>query len=309
MLIRMKSGDAHFLDYREKAPAAATANMYLDAKGNVVPGLSTLGYKSIGVPGTVAGLVYAQKHYGKLSLARVMAPAIRLATEGYVLSARRSEQPRPRPQRRQVPRLPPPLPARRQLLQDRRPLHPTRTRRHAQAHRRRSRDFYKGAMAAELAAAIQKGGGLITAADLAAYEVKDREPLIGSYRGYDIITAPPPSSGGIVLLEILNILSGYDLGKMGDRTPAASPPHHRSLPPRLHGPRRLPRRSRLRPHSVQQMIAPAYAAAWRKTIDPVAPSPSPRSSPRRLPASPAARAHTPRTSPADHPLLRRRRRR
>ncbi len=86
MLIRMKSGDAHFVDYREKAPAAATANMYLDAQGNVVPGLSTLGYKSIGVPGTVAGLVYAQKHYGKLSLTRDMAPAIKLASQGYILT-------------------------------------------------------------------------------------------------------------------------------------------------------------------------------------------------------------------------------
>src|SRR6202044_1627318 len=85
MLIRMKSGQAHFLDYREKAPAAATADMYLDAQKNVVPGLSTSGYKAIGVPGTVAGLVYAEKTYGKLTLAKVMAPAIRLATEGYIL--------------------------------------------------------------------------------------------------------------------------------------------------------------------------------------------------------------------------------
>src|ERR1700734_2469443 len=85
MLVRMHTGQAHFLDYREKAPAAATANMYLDAQGNIVPGLSTSGYKAIGVPGTVAGLVYAEKTYGKLGLAHVMAPAIKLATEGYAL--------------------------------------------------------------------------------------------------------------------------------------------------------------------------------------------------------------------------------
>src|SRR3984957_14212631 len=90
MLVRMKAADgkfgAHFLDYREKAPAAASADMYLDAHGNVVPGMSTSGYKAIGVPGTVAGLTYAEKTYGRLTLAQVMAPAIRLATEGYVLS-------------------------------------------------------------------------------------------------------------------------------------------------------------------------------------------------------------------------------
>src|SRR5262249_11888419 len=79
-------------------------------------------------------------------------------------------------------------------------------------------DFYHGEMARELAAAVQKGGGLITAEDLAAYEVKEREPIRGAYRGYDIISAPPPSSGGIALLEILNILEGYDLTKYGNRS-------------------------------------------------------------------------------------------
>jgi gamma-glutamyltranspeptidase/glutathione hydrolase len=134
--------------------------------------------------------------------------------------------------------------------------------------------FYKGSMAAEIAASVQKGGGLITSADLAGYEVKDRAPLYGSYRGYDIVTAPPPSSGGIVLLEILNILSGYDLAKMGDRTPQQvhliveafrraymdrndylGDPDFVSMP-------------------LKQMADPAYAAAWRSSIDPVKPSPS-----------------------------------
>ena len=86
MLIRDRHGKAHFLDYREKAPAAATRDMYLDAQGNVVPGMSLIGYKASGVPGSVAGLTYAQKHYGKLTLAQDMAPAIKLAAEGYVLS-------------------------------------------------------------------------------------------------------------------------------------------------------------------------------------------------------------------------------
>src|ERR1700719_2438400 len=86
MLIRMADGHAHFVDYREKAPAAATANMYLDAQGNVVEKASTVGYKAIAVPGSVAGMIYAEKQYGKLTLAQVMAPAITLARDGYPLA-------------------------------------------------------------------------------------------------------------------------------------------------------------------------------------------------------------------------------
>src|ERR1700731_4303001 len=86
MLIRMADGKTHFLDYREKAPAAATRDIYLDAQGNVIEGASEIGYKSIGVPGSVAGMVYAEQKYGKLTLNQVMAPAIRLAREGYALS-------------------------------------------------------------------------------------------------------------------------------------------------------------------------------------------------------------------------------
>src|SRR5271170_8518886 len=86
LLLRTASGETHFIDFREKAPAAATAGMYLDAQGNVVPGASEYGYKAIGVPGSVAGLVYAEKKYGKLPLPQVMAPAIRLARSGFVLT-------------------------------------------------------------------------------------------------------------------------------------------------------------------------------------------------------------------------------
>src|SRR5580693_4953736 len=86
MLVRMADGKTHFLDYREKAPATATRDMYLDAQGNVIPGASEIGYKSIGVPGSVAGMIYAEKNWGKLSLKQVMAPAIKLAREGYTLN-------------------------------------------------------------------------------------------------------------------------------------------------------------------------------------------------------------------------------
>ncbi len=274
MLIRTHAGDTHFVDYREQAPAAATADMYLDAQKNVVPGLSTSGYKSIGVPGTVAGLIYAEKTYGRLTLAKVMAPAIKLAREGYILS---DEEAHNIAAAKNLAA----FPDSRRLFQRDGNFYKTGDRfiqpELAQTLTRIAADpatFYTGTMAAELAASIQKGRGLITAADLAAYKVHDRAPLTGSYRGYDIITAPPPSSGGIVLLEILNILSGYDLGKMGDRTPQQvhliteafrraymdradylGDPDFVSMP-------------------LTQMANPAYAAAWRRSMDSAAPSPS-----------------------------------
>jgi len=297
MLIRMHTGDAHFVDYREQAPAAATANMYLDAHGNVIPGQSTLGYKAIGVPGTVAGLAYAQKHYGRLTLAQDMAPAIRLAREGYILSDEEAHNLAAAENLAA-------FPASRRLFQrdgnflksGDRFVQPEL----ARTLERIAADpatFYRGDMAAELAAFIQKGGGLITAADLAAYQVKDRAPLTGSYRGYDILTAPPPSSGGIVLLEVLNILSGYDLAHTGNRVVDILSKTMTNVTAYDMGP--MGDRTAVQVHliteafrrafmdradylgdpdftamPIAQMASPAYAAAWRKSIDPLKPSPS-----------------------------------
>ena len=208
MLIRDKHGKTHFLDYREKAPAAASRDMYLDAQGNVVPGMSLVGYKASGVPGSVAGLAYAQKHYGKLTLAQDMTPAIKLATDGYILSDAEARA----LQSKNLTR----FPVSAKIFQRdgdfyregdtfRQPeLAATLTRIAANPD-----DFYKGAMAHQIADFEKAGGGLITAEDLAAYQVKERTPIRGKYHGYDIITAPPPSSGGIVLVEILNILSNF----------------------------------------------------------------------------------------------------
>ncbi|MFT4111179.1 gamma-glutamyltransferase [Silvibacterium sp.] len=274
MLIRMHDGKAHFIDYREKAPAAATADMYLDAQKNIVPGASTVGYKAIGVPGTVAGLAYAEKTYGRLTLAQVIAPAIRLAREGFILAPEEAHS-------MSVARNLPKFPESRKLFQRNGNLYQAGERfvqpELAETLTRISKDpstFYTGSMATELAAEIQKGGGLITTADLAAYQVKERTPLYGKYRGYDILTSPPPSSGGIVLLESLNILSGFDLSKMGDRTPE-----------QVHYLVEAYRRAYMdrgdylgdpdfTTNPLHQMADPAYAAAWRKTIDPHAPSPS-----------------------------------
>ena len=282
MLIRMnegaEKGHAHFVDFREKAPAAATADMYLDAKGNVVPGLSTTGYKAIGVPGTVAGLTYAQKHFGRLTLKQDMAPAIRLAADGYTMSKAEAESFQSRKMTQ--------FPESRKIFQRdgdfykpgeifRQPDLAATLRGIAND----PGDFYHGKIAAELAKSILSHGGLITEADLAAYTVADREPLVGTYKAngttYDVITSPPPSSGGIVLLETLNILSGYDLRKYGgDRSPGQihliteafrraymdradylGDPDYNTIP-------------------LKQMESMKYAAAWRASILPDKPTPS-----------------------------------
>jgi gamma-glutamyltranspeptidase / glutathione hydrolase len=293
LLMRLANGESHFLDFRETAPAAASAGMYLDKSGNVIPDASIIGYRAIGVPGSVAGLVTAQKKWGKLSLREDMVPAIRLASKGFALSAEESKE----------------------LGEKNLALFP-------ETHRTFQRngdyfkagevfkqpdlartleriaanpdDFYHGAIARELAAAIQKGGGLITEKDLAAYQPKERTPLTGSYRGYQILAAPPPSSGGTALLEALNILEGYDLARLGDRAPA-------EMHLILEAYRRayLDRNEYLGdPDFVKAPIAAIidkkYATAWRSTIPPESATPNLRRPAGFLPpppTSPAASHH------------------
>ena len=267
MLVRMTDGKTHFIDYREKAPAAATADMYLDKQGNVIEGASEFGYKSIGVPGSVAGMVYAEQKYGKLTLKQVMAPAIRLAREGYVLSWGEARDMREDHYLGKFPE------SRRVFQRDGNYYHQGEIFRQPDLARTLERiaakpdDFYHGTLARELAAAMQKGGGLITADDLAHYQVKEREPIRGSYRGYEIISAPPPSSGGTVLIESLNILEGYDLAKMGNRS--AQSIHYTTEAFRRAFFDRAeflgdPDFSKI---PVAQLIDKKYGAAWRESID------------------------------------------
>ncbi len=274
LLLRNANGKTHFIDFRETAPAAATENMYLDAQGNIIKDASVVGYKSIGVPGTVAGLVYAEKQYGKLSIEKVIAPAIKLARDGFPLAYEDAQDLQEDEHLAQFPE------SKRIFLRDGNYYQPGELLKQPElAHtlERLAKDpdeFYHGAMARELAAAIRRGGGLVTVEDLAAYEVKEREPIRGSYRGYDIISAPPPSSGGVALIEILNVLEGFDLAKFGnrsgdaihleaeafrrafyDRTDFLGDPDFAKIP-------------------VAQLIDKKYAAAWRDSIDPNHATPS-----------------------------------
>jgi gamma-glutamyltranspeptidase / glutathione hydrolase len=268
MLIRMADGETHFVDFREKAPAAATPNMYLDSQGNVIEGASEIGYKAIAVPGSVAGLVYAEKHFGKLRLAQVMAPAIKLAQDGYTLSWEEAQSFAKEKHLGEIPE------SRRIFQRDGNYYKAGEIFQQPDLARTLERiasdpdDFYRGAMARELAASIQKGGGLITANDLANYEVKERAPVQGTYRGYDILSAPPPSSGGTALIEILNILEGYDLGKTGNRSAQSvhliAEAFRRAFYDRAEF-MADPDFSRI---PVAQLIDKRYGAAWRESIDP-----------------------------------------
>ena len=279
MLVRDgKTGAAHFLDFRERAPAAANSTMYQDAHGNVIPKLSTTGYKAIGVPGSVAGLVYAQQHYGRLTLAQDMAAAIQLATDGCILG---EEQARVLHYKNLTQ-----FPESARIFQRDGNFYSAgdtfkqpelaRTLSEISAH---PKSFYTGAIARKFAADMQTHGGLITEADLAAYRVMDRNPLLGSFTTngtqYDIITSPPPSSGGIVLLETLNMLAGKKLETVGpdrspeqihliteafrrafmDRADYLGDPDFNTLP-------------------LAAMASMAYGKAWGATIDPTKPTPS-----------------------------------
>jgi gamma-glutamyltranspeptidase/glutathione hydrolase len=268
MLIRLADGRTRFVDYREKAPAAATANMYLDAQGDVVEDASVVGYKAIGVPGSVAGMAYAEKEYGKLTLKQVMARAIELARNGYALTW---EEARDLREDKYLAK----FAASRRIFQRDGNYYQQgdifRQPELAHTLERIASDpdaFYHGAMARELAASIQKGGGLVTADDLARYEVKEREPIRGTYRGYEIISAPPPSSGGIALVEMLNILEGYDLAKAGDGSAAAIHLTVEAFRRAFYDRAEFLGDPDFSKIPVAQLIDKKYGAAWRESIDP-----------------------------------------
>jgi len=216
MMIRRANGETEVIDYRERAPISASRDMYLDKDGNVVKGASTVGYKAAGVPGTVAGMALAIQKHGKLKWADVVEPARRLAADGFTLDyyTARSIQGSEKllaqfPESKRIFLregklygegelfVQPDLAATLQRLKDQGP-----------------REFYEGKTAQLIAADSKANGGLITERDLKEYEPTVRKPLAGTYRGYEIVTMPPPSSGGTALLEMLNILEHYDIGDM-----------------------------------------------------------------------------------------------
>src|SRR5450755_4748387 len=223
MTIQLADGRKTFLDFRETAPLAATANMYLDSAGNVIKGASTKGHLAVGVPGSVAGLEYAREKYGTRSRGTLIAPAIGFAERGFVLDdgdialfTTANDDFKDDPATAAIfLNHGQPFKAGDRLVQ--KDLAKT-----LRLIAQRGPDaFYQGSIADAIAASSVAGKGIITKADLQQYKVRELAPVECDYRGYHIVSAPPPSSGGAVICEILNILEGYPLKDLGFRSAQA----------------------------------------------------------------------------------------
>jgi gamma-glutamyltranspeptidase/glutathione hydrolase len=217
MVLHLADGSDAVIDYREAAPAAAGSDVYQDADGEVIPGASTLGYRAAGVPGTVAGLALALEKYGTMDLARVIEPARRLAAEGFVVTPPFAESLQQSAAELAL------FPESKKIF-----LNEGRTWKTGQLFAQPDlaatlgriqvggRDaFYRGETAERIVAAMEAHDGLISADDLAGYAPVERKVLRGTYRGLEILTMPPPSSGGIALVQLLHMLEPHDLASMG----------------------------------------------------------------------------------------------
>jgi gamma-glutamyltranspeptidase/glutathione hydrolase len=282
MLIRMHDGRERFIDFREKAPLRATRTMYLDAHGNVVPGRSTKGWLAIGVPGTVMGLDRALAQFGTMPRSAVMSYAIRLAKDGYTFASGDeipfrgaaegysgaydfANQPNVRaiwePHGR--------LPRAGEVIEQ-----PLLARTLEAIAARGSAAFYHGPIARAVVAASAAHGGILTMRDFARYTVGESAPLRCDYHGYEIVSVPPPSSGGVTLCEILNIVAPYPFAAWGwhsvrethylieaERRAYADRNTYLGDPAFVNNP-------------VAQLMDPAYAARLRASIDPRRATPS-----------------------------------
>lgn len=224
MTIHLADGRDRFINFRETAPAAAAADMYLDGQGQVRPGESLYGYRAVGIPGTVAGLDLAAQRYGKLSREKLMAPAIRLARDGFILTRADTDILDTTVQRFKAD----PDAARIFLRPDGSALQPgdrlvqkDLARTLERISKQGPAAFYRGKIPQVIEAASRQNGGVISANDFASYQAEDLDPLKCTYRGYEFISAPPPSSGGVTLCETLNILEGYDMRKLGYHSAAS----------------------------------------------------------------------------------------
>ncbi|MBP1095486.1 gamma-glutamyltranspeptidase/glutathione hydrolase [Bradyrhizobium japonicum] len=217
MTIQLADGRKTFLDFRETAPKGATANMYLDKDGNVIKGLSTKGHLAVGVPGSVSGMEYAREKYGTMKRADLLAPAIQLAEQGFALDQgdidllrTATADFRDDPATAAI------------FLNNSQPfqvgerlMQPELAKTLREISSKGTDGFYKGWVGSAIVASSQAGKGLLTQDDLDGYKTRELAPVECDYRGYHVISAPPPSSGGVIICEILNILEGYPLKELG----------------------------------------------------------------------------------------------
>ncbi|MFZ3359987.1 MAG: gamma-glutamyltransferase [Xanthobacteraceae bacterium] len=271
MVIHRANGEDSAIDYRETAPAAIGAKSFLDAQGNADPQKSRDSALAIGVPGTVAGLALAEEKYGSghFTLADLIAPAIAMARDGVVLTDDLADGPLSIQTR--LARWPSSAkiflkPDGSALTAGDRMVQSDLAETLSAIARAGPSAFYQGPIAQKLAAAVQAAGGVMTVDDLKDYRAIERAPVRGSYRGYDIVSMPPPSSGGVELIEMLNILEGYDLAH-DDETQTlylmieAMKRAYADRALFLGDPDKVK-------NPVSRLIAKSYAAAWRATIDP-----------------------------------------
>ena len=217
MTVQLADGRKTFLDFREKAPLAATADMYLDKQGKVIDGLSAKGHLAVGVPGTVSGMELALSKYGTLKRDQVIAPAIKLAENGFeleqgdidLLHTATGEFEKDQDLRGIFLNNGQPLQVGQKLVQK----DLAKTLREISA--KGTDGFYKGWVAKALVDSSQAGKGIITQADLDKYKTRELAPIECDYRGYHVVSAPPPSSGGVVICQIMNILEGYPMADLG----------------------------------------------------------------------------------------------
>ncbi|WP_109514652.1 gamma-glutamyltransferase [Pseudomonas ovata] len=271
MTVQMADGKKTFLDFREKAPLAATANMYLDKDGNVIPGLSSRGHLAVGVPGTVSGMEYAREKYGSKPRSELIAPAVKLAEEGFVLEqgdvdllwTATEDFKKDIKDSGSI------------FLSDGKPMQVgqklvqkdlAKTLREISS---KGQDgFYKGWVAEAIVNSSKAGKGIIAQADLDRYKTRELAPVECDYRGYHVVSAPPPSSGGVVICEILNILEGYPMQELGFRSAQGM---HYQIEAMRHA--YVDRNSYLGDpdfvkNPVERLLDRGYADTLRKAIDP-----------------------------------------
>ncbi len=292
MLIRMADGRTTFIDFREKAPHQATRNMYLDADGQLTRD-SLIGWRAAGVPGTVRGLELAQKKYGRQSWAELLQPAIRLASNGFPVSHWMMQSLRfsadslsQFPDSKHI------------FLKDGAFYdwneifrQPDLARTLERIAHQGAKDFYEGETARIIAREIEKNGGLITLEDLREYQAVERRPLEGDYKGYHIITSPPPSSGGVGIVQMLGMLDGSGYEKTG--AGSATTCHYLAeVMRRFYADRNeyLGDVDFVK-NSTAALLDPAYIRKRRESIDPIQATPSDQLGPG-LPAGSAGNEST-----------------
>jgi gamma-glutamyltranspeptidase / glutathione hydrolase len=270
MTIQLADGRKTFIDFREKAPLAATPGMYLDKDGNVIKGSTTTGHLAVGVPGSVAGFEYALAKYGTKKRGELMAPSIALAERGFMLDQGDIDLLRTATDafRKDPPSAAiflnkgEPYSAGDRLVQK----DLGRTLR--LIARNGTDGFYRGRVAESIAASSRAGHGLITQADLAQYQPRELAPVECDYRGYHVVSAPPPSSGGVIICEILNVIEGYPLRELGFHSAQAM---HYQIEAMRHA--YVDRNSYLGDpdfvkNPLDRLLDKAYAAKIRAVIDP-----------------------------------------